>query len=74
MEVSPSLHVLPVAMTPSDPLQSSITPQVAVIMGSDSDLPTLHPAVEVLERLQVAVEVRVLSAHRTPMEMVLQED
>ena len=70
MEVSPSLRVLPVAMTPSDPLQSSITPQVAVIMGSDSDLPTLHPAVEVLERLQVAVEVRVLSAHRTPLEMV----
>lgn len=57
-------------MTPSDPVQSSITPRVAVIMGSDSDLPTLHPAVEVLERLQVAVEVRVLSAHRTPMEMV----
>ena len=70
MEVSPSLRVLPVAMTPSDPVQSSITPQVAVIMGSDSDLPTLHPAVEVLERLQVAVEVRVLSAHRTPLEMV----
>jgi len=57
-------------MTPSDPVQSSITPRVAVIMGSDSDLPTLQPAVEVLERLQVAVEVRVLSAHRTPMEMV----
>ena len=57
-------------MTPSDPVQSSITPRVAVIMGSDSDLPTLYPAVEVLERLQVAVEVRVLSAHRTPMEMV----
>ncbi|MCT0250192.1 5-(carboxyamino)imidazole ribonucleotide mutase [Synechococcus sp. CS-197] len=57
-------------MTPSDPVQSSITPRVAVIMGSDSDLPTLHPAVEVLEGLQVAVEVRVLSAHRTPLEMV----
>ena len=70
MEVSPSLRVLPVAMTPSDPVQSSITPRVAVIMGSDSDLPTLHPAVEVLEGLQVAVEVRVLSAHRTPLEMV----
>ena len=39
-------------------------------MGSDSDLPTLHPAVEVLEQLGVAVEVRVLSAHRTPLEMV----
>jgi len=57
-------------MTPSDPVQSPLSPQVAVIMGSDSDLPTLHPAVEVLETLNVAVEVRVLSAHRTPLEMV----
>jgi 5-(carboxyamino)imidazole ribonucleotide mutase len=44
--------------------------RVAVIMGSDSDLPTLQPAVEILERLGVACEVRVLSAHRTPREMV----
>ena len=43
---------------------------VAVIMGSDSDLPTLQPAVEILERLGVACEVRVLSAHRTPREML----
>jgi 5-(carboxyamino)imidazole ribonucleotide mutase len=43
---------------------------VAVVMGSDSDLPTLQPAVEVLEEFGVAVEVRVLSAHRTPLEMV----
>ena len=39
-------------------------------MGSDSDLPTLHPAVKALEDLGVGVEVRVLSAHRTPLEMV----
>lgn len=39
-------------------------------MGSDSDLPTMQPAVQVLERFGVAVEVRVLSAHRTPLEMV----
>ncbi|MFM8525171.1 MAG: 5-(carboxyamino)imidazole ribonucleotide mutase [Cyanobacteriota bacterium] len=39
-------------------------------MGSDSDLPTMQPAVAVLEQLGVAVEVRVLSAHRTPLEMV----
>ncbi|MDA0727319.1 MAG: 5-(carboxyamino)imidazole ribonucleotide mutase [Cyanobacteria bacterium] len=43
---------------------------VAVVMGSDSDLPTMQPAVEMLNRLGVPVEVRVLSAHRTPMEMV----
>ena len=39
-------------------------------MGSDSDLPTLQPAVAMLERFGVACEVRVLSAHRTPLEMV----
>ena len=39
-------------------------------MGSDSDLPTLNPAVAALEELGVNVEVRVLSAHRTPLEMV----
>ena len=43
---------------------------VAVVMGSDSDLPTMQPAVEMLNRLGVPVEVRVLSAHRTPIEMV----
>jgi 5-(carboxyamino)imidazole ribonucleotide mutase len=45
-------------------------PTVAVIMGSDSDLPTMQSAVEVLECFGVGVEVRVLSAHRTPLEMV----
>ena len=39
-------------------------------MGSDSDLPTMQPAVQILERFGVGVEVRVLSAHRTPLEMV----
>jgi 5-(carboxyamino)imidazole ribonucleotide mutase len=54
---------------PSEPT-IVITPRVAVIMGSDSDLPTLKPAVAALEELGVNVEVRVLSAHRTPLEMV----
>jgi 5-(carboxyamino)imidazole ribonucleotide mutase len=39
-------------------------------MGSDSDLPTLQKAVEMLDAFGVACEVRVLSAHRTPLEMV----
>ena len=39
-------------------------------MGSDSDLPTMQPAVVMLERFGLACEVRVLSAHRTPLEMV----
>ena len=39
-------------------------------MGSDSDLPTMAPAAELLRRFGVTTEVRVLSAHRTPLEMV----
>ena len=39
-------------------------------MGSDSDLPTMQPAVAMLQRFGVPCEVRVLSAHRTPLEMV----
>ena len=39
-------------------------------MGSDSDLPTMQSAAAVLERFGIAHEVRVLSAHRTPLEMV----
>jgi 5-(carboxyamino)imidazole ribonucleotide mutase len=70
MAVSLSFLFLPVAVLPSPSADPAAAPRVAVIMGSDSDLPSLHPAVEVLEQLGVAVEVRVLSAHRTPLEMV----
>ena len=41
-------------------------PPVAVIMGSDSDYRVLSAAVEALDELGVACEVRVVSAHRTP--------
>ena len=41
-------------------------PRVGVIMGSKSDLDTLAPAPELLTELQIAHEVRVVSAHRTP--------
>lgn len=43
---------------------------IAVVMGSDSDLPTMQPAIDVLTEFGVASEVRVLSAHRTPDEML----
>ena len=43
---------------------------VAVVMGSDSDLPALEPAILVLEEFGLKVETRVLSAHRTPLKMV----
>jgi 5-(carboxyamino)imidazole ribonucleotide mutase len=39
---------------------------VGVIMGSDSDLDDMRPAVDVLAEFGVAFEVRVVSAHRTP--------
>jgi 5-(carboxyamino)imidazole ribonucleotide mutase len=45
-------------------------PLVGVIMGSDSDLPVLQGAVDVLGEFGVACEVRVVSAHRTPDVMV----
>ena len=39
---------------------------VGVVMGSDSDLPIMRQAVEALAEFEIAAEVRVLSAHRTP--------
>lgn len=41
-------------------------PKVGVIMGSRSDWPTMEHAVNMLEKLGVAYETRVVSAHRTP--------
>ena len=41
---------------------------VAVMMGSKSDLRTMRPAAKICQKLGLAVEVRVLSAHRTPEE------
>jgi 5-(carboxyamino)imidazole ribonucleotide mutase len=49
---------------------SATQPLVGVIMGSDSDLPTMRAAVDALSEFQVPVEVRILSAHRTPDEML----
>ena len=48
----------------------STAPLVAVVMGSSSDLPVMQGAVEMLERFDVPHEVRVVSAHRTPREMI----
>ncbi|CBV41414.1 5-(carboxyamino)imidazole ribonucleotide mutase [Halomonas elongata] len=42
------------------------SPRVGVIMGSKSDWPVMEHAVDMLERLGVACETRVVSAHRTP--------
>lgn len=45
-------------------------PQVGIIMGSDSDLPTMQAAIAVCEAFQIAHEVAIVSAHRTPERMV----
>ena len=42
--------------------------KIAIIMGSDSDLPVLEGAIKTLNQFGVPCEVRVLSAHRTPLE------
>jgi len=42
------------------------TPFVAILMGSDSDLPVMKSACEVLKKFDIPFEVRVTSAHRTP--------
>ena len=39
-------------------------------MGSDSDLKTMKPAIDIIEEFGIEMEVSILSAHRTPMEMV----
>lgn len=47
----------------------SAQPLVGIIMGSDSDYPTMREAALVCEEFGVPAEVRVVSAHRTPADM-----
>src|SRR6478735_7701062 len=47
-------------------MASGTAPFVGVIMGSDSDLPTMQAAIDVLAEFGVPYEVRIVSAHRTP--------
>lgn len=43
---------------------------VGIIMGSDSDLPVMQPAAEILKAFGIGFELTVVSAHRTPLRMV----
>ncbi len=43
-----------------------VAPLVGILMGSDSDLPTMHEVAEVLDAFGVPYEMHVASAHRTP--------
>jgi 5-(carboxyamino)imidazole ribonucleotide mutase len=51
-------------------LTHNMNPKVGIIMGSDSDLPIMQAAAEVLKELGVSFELTVVSAHRTPMRMM----
>ncbi len=42
------------------------TPFVAILMGSDSDLPVMQAAIDVLKKLEIEFEAKITSAHRTP--------
>ena len=54
-------------MTPS---QASDPVEVGIIMGSDSDLPTMMDAIAICEEFAIAHEIAIVSAHRTPERMV----
>ncbi|KAK4498044.1 hypothetical protein PRZ48_010700 [Zasmidium cellare] len=55
--------------TPAEPSAEEPEPLVAVIMGSDSDLPVLQPGLEILKKFSIPFTVRITSAHRTPQWM-----
>jgi 5-(carboxyamino)imidazole ribonucleotide mutase len=46
------------------------TPPIAIVMGSQSDWPTMSKAAEALDKLGVAYDARIVSAHRTPDRLV----
>ena len=45
-------------------------PQVGIVMGSDSDLATMQAAAEALSEFAIPYEIRVVSAHRAPRDMI----
>ena len=59
-----ALEDIPVSLMPGGQLEAS--PLVGIIMGSQSDLPTMNAAVDILKKFGVPYEVDIVSAHRTP--------
>lgn len=49
---------------------TDIQPLIGVIMGSDSDLAVMKAAADILKEFEIAFELTVVSAHRTPLRMV----
>lgn len=46
-----------------------MNPYIGIIMGSDSDLPVMSEAAKILDKLEIAYELTIISAHRTPEAM-----
>lgn len=59
-------HQLEITLT-----KTGDNPAVGIVMGSDSDWPTMEPAVAALAEFGIACEVGVVSAHRMPEDMVV---
>ncbi len=51
-------------------METTFPPLIGIIMGSDSDLPTMQAAIAVCAEFRVPYEVSIVSAHRTPERMV----
>lgn len=60
----------PVAPVQPERSHSHRQPLVGIIMGSDSDLPTMLPAARILDAFEIPYELTIISAHRTPARMV----
>jgi phosphoribosylaminoimidazole carboxylase PurE protein len=54
------------AQSPLNTKNSPVTPLVSIIMGSQSDWETMQHAADMLALFDIAFEVRIISAHRTP--------
>lgn len=50
-------------------LEKNTSPIVGIIMGSDSDLPIMKEAARILNEFEISYEVKIVSAHRTPVEL-----
>jgi|TARA_B110000967_G_C18769044_1_gene502061 5-(carboxyamino)imidazole ribonucleotide mutase len=44
--------------------------KIGIIMGSQSDLPVMQEAIDILKEFNIAIEVDIVSAHRTPEKMI----
>lgn len=52
------------------PQVAGAPPEIGIVMGSDSDLPTMMGAIAICEKFNIPHEVAIVSAHRTPQRMV----